>query len=63
MKVSVDWDACVCTGTCALVAPDVFAIENHSQLVVLQPNPSESLRDVVIDAADQCPTGAITITD
>ncbi|MEV4381068.1 ferredoxin [Streptosporangium sp. NPDC049644] len=62
MRVSVDSDRCVCTGTCAFVAPQVFAIENHSELVVLRPEPDESLRDLVLDAEEQCPTGAIQVT-
>ncbi|MGI5159264.1 ferredoxin [Microbispora sp. CA-102843] len=63
MKVSVDKDMCACTGTCALIAPEVFAIENHSELVVLDPEPADALRDLVVDAAEQCPTGAIEITE
>jgi ferredoxin len=63
MRVSIDKGKCVCTGTCSLIAPDVFAIENYSELVVLDPEPDETLRDVVVDAAEQCPTGAIEIAD
>ncbi|MER7363955.1 ferredoxin [Nonomuraea wenchangensis] len=64
MRVSVDKDVCACTGTCALIAPEVFAIENHSELVVLDPEPvDDTLRDLVVDAAEQCPTGAIEITE
>jgi ferredoxin len=45
------------------VCPEVFEVRSDGYLYVLQENPDESLRDKVQQAADLCPTGAISIQD
>jgi ferredoxin len=63
MKVSVDYDVCASTGACMQVCPQVFEVRNDGFLYVLQEEPDESLRKAVEQAADMCPTAAITVTD
>jgi len=63
MKVVVDYDVCASTGACMQVCPEVFEVRSDGYLYVLQENPDESLRDKVQQAADLCPTGAISIQD
>jgi ferredoxin len=61
MRVIVDYDMCASTGACAQVAPEVFEVRSDGYLYILQEEPGEELRDKVSQAADLCPTGAITI--
>lgn len=61
MKVTVDFDKCVSTGSCARVCPEVFELRDDGYLYVLQEEPSEELRGPVTEAAELCPTAAITI--
>ena len=61
MKVVVDYDCCVSTGSCTRVAPEVFEIRDDGFLYLLQDEPAEELRTKVEEAAELCPTGAITI--
>jgi ferredoxin len=61
MKVVVDYDVCASTGGCMRIAPEVFEVRDDGFLYVLQENPPESLRPQVEEAADMCPTGAITV--
>jgi ferredoxin len=61
VKVVVDYDCCVSTGSCTRVAPEVFEIRDDGFLYVLQDEPGEELRAKVEEAAELCPTGAITI--
>lgn len=61
MKVVVNFDLCASTGGCAQVAPEVFEVRNDGYLYVLQEEPPEHLHPAVTDAADLCPTGAITL--
>jgi ferredoxin len=61
VKVVVDFDCCVSTGSCTRVAPEVFEIRDDGFLYVLQEEPGEELRKKVEEAAELCPTGAITI--
>ncbi len=61
MKVSVDYDVCASTGACMQVSPAVFEVRSDGYLYVLQEEPSEELREEVEQAADLCPTGAITV--
>lgn len=61
MKVVVNFDLCASTGGCAQVAPEVFEVRNDGYLYILQEEPAEELHAAVIDAAEVCPTGAITL--
>ncbi|MFZ9730022.1 MAG: ferredoxin [Ilumatobacteraceae bacterium] len=63
MKVTVNFDLCASTGACAQVAPEVFVVRNDGYLHILLEQPSPELYDVVQEAADLCPTGAITLED
>jgi ferredoxin len=61
MKVVVDFDVCASTGACAQIAPTVFEVRSDGYLYILMEEPPEDMRDLVTQAADLCPTGAITI--
>ena len=61
MKVSVDFDVCASTGACMQVCPEVFEVRSDGYLYILQEEPSEELRERVEQAADLCPTAAITV--
>ena len=61
MRVVVDYDVCASTGACMQVCPEVFEVRSDGYLYVLQDEPGEDLRGKVTEAADLCPTGAITI--
>jgi ferredoxin len=61
MKVVVDFDICQSNAVCMEVAPKVFEVRDDGYLYVLEENPSEALRAEVEEAAERCPTGAITI--
>ncbi|GDX28424.1 MAG: ferredoxin [Ilumatobacteraceae bacterium] len=61
MKVSVDFDICASTGACTQVAPEIFEVRKDGYLYILQENPGEELREKATQAADLCPTAAITI--
>ena len=63
MRVSVDLDVCVGSGSCANVCPEVFELGDDGYLHVLQEEPDEALRSAVEDAVELCPTGAITVVD
>ena len=61
MKVVVNFDVCASTGACTQIAPEVFEVRSDGYLYVLQENPGEDLREKVEQAADLCPTAAITV--
>ncbi len=63
MKVVVNFDVCMSNARCMLAAPEVFEVREDGMLYILQPEPSEALRDKVEVAARLCPTQAITIED
>jgi ferredoxin len=60
-KVVVDRDVCQNHGQCVFAAPQVFELDEEGELVVLQEEVEESLRDAVEEAADVCPVQAITV--
>jgi ferredoxin len=61
MKVVVDYDACASTGSCTRIAPEIFEIRDDGYLYLLQEEPPEDLRAKAEEAAEMCPTAAITI--
>lgn len=61
MKVSVDFDVCASTGACMQVCPEVFEVRSDGYLYILQEEPPEELRPKVEEAAEMCPTAAITV--
>jgi ferredoxin len=61
IKVIVDRDVCQNHGQCVFAAPQVFELDEEGELVVLDEEPDESLREAVEEAADVCPVQAITI--
>jgi ferredoxin len=61
MKVVVNFDLCASTGGCAQVAPEVFEVRNDGFLYILQEEPGEDLHAAVAEAAELCPTAAITL--
>jgi len=63
MKVTVDFDMCASTGSCMQVCPEVFEVRNDGYLYVLQDEPPAELHDMVREAADLCPTAAISLED
>jgi len=63
MRVVVDFDVCASTGSCMQVCPEVFEVRSDGYLYILQEEPGEELRPQVEQAAELCPTGAITIED
>ena len=63
VRVIVDYDVCASTGSCMQVCPEVFEVRSDGYLYVLQDEPPPELHDRVREAADLCPTGAITVED
>ena len=63
MKVSVDYDVCASTGACMQVCPEVFEVRSDGYLYVLQENPPAELHAKVNEAADLCPTAAISVEE
>ena len=63
MKVSADWEVCICSGQCARIADAVFDQNDDGLVVLLQEEPPAELHEQVREAAMSCPTGAITIDE
>jgi ferredoxin len=61
MKVVVDYDICASTGACTQICPEVFEVRSDGYLYVLIESPGEGLREKITQAADLCPTAAISI--
>jgi ferredoxin len=63
MKVVVDYDVCASNAVCMGIVPEVFEVRDDGFLYVLQEHPATELQDRVRQAANNCPTGAITLED
>jgi ferredoxin len=56
--VEVDRERCVGSGTCEMLAPDVFEVGNDGVVAVLRPGADG---DAVREAVQQCPTQALSL--
>ena len=64
MRITVDYELCEGHGQCLMAAPEVFDLPDGSeQVVVLDADPPEALRDVIVRASAMCPAQAISIED
>ena len=61
VKVTVNFDTCISSGTCADLVPQVFELRDDGYLYVINENPGDDLRDALAEAAEMCPTNSITI--
>lgn len=61
MGVTVQKDACVGAGQCALVAPDVFDQDDDGIVLLLQDDPEGPDLEAARKAARLCPARAITV--
>lgn len=59
MRVRVERDLCIGSGTCVGIAPDVFELDADEVAVVVDPSATD---DATLErAADSCPAGAIYV--
>lgn len=63
VEVTVDRSRCISAGQCVSVAPDVFDQDDESVSVVLDPTPPAGLTEDVREAAELCPSQAISVTE
>jgi ferredoxin len=63
MKPHVDEDLCTGCGNCEDECPEVFRVEDDGYSHVIVEEPGPELYGCTRDAADSCPTEAITITE
>ncbi|CAM5483887.1 ferredoxin [Streptomyces afghaniensis] len=61
MKISVDTEKCCGAGQCVLVAPEIFDQDEDGIVILLDPAPSDDLRDAVQDAMAICPADVIQV--
>jgi ferredoxin len=61
MELRVDRDLCEANGVCTGIAPDVFELDDEDELVILQPEPPEEMRDSIEQAVAACPKTALSL--
>ncbi|WXH12659.1 ferredoxin [Microbacterium sp. LBN7] len=61
MSITVQSDACVGAGQCALVAPDVFDQDDDGIVMLLEPDPQGSDLEAATRAVRLCPARAISL--
>jgi len=63
MRPVIDEALCIGDGTCLDICPEVFEMRDDNLAHVINNSPEASLQDSVREAADACPTVAITIQE
>lgn len=57
MKVQIDKNTCLNCGTCVAIAGKTFRFDSNQQIEVI--DPSGDSEDVIKEAIESCPVGAI----
>jgi ferredoxin len=60
MQIELNIDACIGSGSCEMLAPEVFAIGDDGYVQLIS-TPDEGARAGVEAAATACPTGVISV--
>jgi ferredoxin len=63
MKPTVNEDLCTGCGSCEELCPEVFRLEDDGFSHVICDEPGPELYGCVREAAEECPSGAITIKE
>ena len=63
MRVVLDENKCSSLGMCESIAPEVFEVGEEGGLTILNPTPPEDQRELMEEAVEACPTGALSIED
>jgi ferredoxin len=58
VRIEADRERCVGSGTCEMLAPDVFEVGDDGVVTVLRP---DDAGESVQDAVQQCPTQALRL--
>ncbi len=61
LNIVVDHNVCVGNAMCETYATNTFALNDDRQSTVV--NPEGDPEELVIEAAENCPVSAITVTD
>ncbi|HLJ65945.1 MAG TPA: ferredoxin [Chloroflexota bacterium] len=61
IRVSIDRSACVGSGPCFVIAPRAFELDESAKARVLEPE--DETRDMLLAAAEECPTQAIYLSE
>jgi ferredoxin len=62
-RVEVDRERCVGSGSCEMLAPEVFEVGDDGVVVVLRPLSEPDDRALAEDAVQACPTRALSLID
>lgn len=63
MKAFVDKDLCISCGLCVQTCPDVYSWDDDDKAEAIDAEVPEELEEDVQEAADGCPTDAISVQD
>ncbi len=63
MKITIDVDKCIGSGSCEMIAPGIFEVGDDGLVQLLENSPSAEHHGAARTAAASCPTQVITVDD
>jgi ferredoxin len=63
IRIGVDRERCVGSGTCEMLAADLFEVGGDGIVAVLRPELDGDDVDAAEDAVQACPTQALSVVD
>ena len=62
-RVAVDPELCIGSTECNRIAPGAFALDESAGVSVPLPGAAETATELLVEAARNCPTNAISVVD
>ena len=63
MKITIDVEKCIGSGSCEMIAPEIFEVGNDGLVQLLNDSPSAEQYSAARTAAASCPTQVISVND
>jgi ferredoxin len=63
VRITIDNSLCAGHAQCYLIAPELFTVDEQGYGVVLAEDSDESMRELALRAAANCPERAIRVAD
>ena len=63
MKITIDVEKCIGSGSCEMIAPGIFEVGDDGLVHLLDDRPSAEHHSAVRTAAASCPTQVILVDD
>lgn len=61
MRIEINRDLCIGAASCVVIAPGTFEMDDENKVILIDAQGNDA--QTILEAAQSCPTAAITLID